>query len=230
MTEVPVVWFDGYQSADATAYAIADNRTHEFAVERARAREAARQLRKEDALWTASASTPRHPDDLLRQLREQRPSTGNCSTKVPRSPPSRPRSAAISGSSGEAPPARGDSDEARRRAPRDERPGRARRVTDLPSTRRLHRRERPERLGRDWTDSCARSTSKDADGFFRAVFANVLDALGPARFTAGISNARCGDIQRIWRELASSTTSRSSGSNRRRCLDRVSGTSSTSRA
>jgi len=29
MTEVPVVWFDG-PDIEATAYAIADNRTHEF--------------------------------------------------------------------------------------------------------------------------------------------------------------------------------------------------------
>jgi ParB-like chromosome segregation protein Spo0J len=50
LTEVPVVWFDG-SDLEATAYAIADNRTHEFAEwDESALASLLDELRKEDAL------------------------------------------------------------------------------------------------------------------------------------------------------------------------------------
>jgi hypothetical protein len=39
--------------------------------------------------------------------------------------------------------------------------------------------ERPNDSGKDWTDRYREIDIQDADGFFRAVFVNVLDVLGP---------------------------------------------------
>ena len=70
MTEVPVWWFDGDDLA-ATAYAIADNRSHEYSEwddpELARLLEV---LRKEDAL-DGVGYTEEDLDALVQQLREQ---------------------------------------------------------------------------------------------------------------------------------------------------------------
>lgn len=62
--------------------------------------------------------------------------------------------------------------------------------------------ERPNDSGKDWTDSYREIDIKDADGFFRAVFKNVLEVLGShAAIYCWHAHKRCGDIQRIWREL-----------------------------
>jgi DNA modification methylase len=70
MTEVPVWWFDG-NDLDATAFSIADNRTHEFAAwndaELAQLLEA---LRAEDALDGVGYSTE-DIDALVQQLRSE---------------------------------------------------------------------------------------------------------------------------------------------------------------
>jgi hypothetical protein len=39
--------------------------------------------------------------------------------------------------------------------------------------------ERPNDSGKDWTDRYREIDIQDADGFFRAVFVNVLEVLGP---------------------------------------------------
>jgi DNA modification methylase len=62
--------------------------------------------------------------------------------------------------------------------------------------------ERPNDTGKDWSDKYREIDIKDADGFFRAVFTNVLDVLGPkGAIYCWHAHKRCGDIQRIWREL-----------------------------
>src|SRR5690606_35268346 len=61
--------------------------------------------------------------------------------------------------------------------------------------------ERPNDSGKDWTATYREIDIEDADGFFRAVFVNVLDVLGPkAAIYCWHAHKRCGDIQRIWRE------------------------------
>ena len=62
--------------------------------------------------------------------------------------------------------------------------------------------ERPNDSGKDWTDTYREIDIKDADGFFRSVFTNVLAVLGPkGAIYCWHAHKRCGDIQRIWREL-----------------------------
>jgi DNA modification methylase len=62
--------------------------------------------------------------------------------------------------------------------------------------------ERPNDTGKDWSDKYREIDIKDADGFFRAVFENVLAVLGPkAAIYCWHAHKRCGDIQRIWRDL-----------------------------
>ncbi len=62
--------------------------------------------------------------------------------------------------------------------------------------------ERPNDSGKDWSDSYREIDIKDADGFFRAVFTNVLDVLGPkAAIYCWHAHKRCGVIQRVWEDL-----------------------------
>jgi DNA modification methylase len=62
--------------------------------------------------------------------------------------------------------------------------------------------ERPNDSGKDWTDTYREIDIEDADGFFRAVFKNVLEVLGSkAAIYCWHAHKRSGDIQRIWREL-----------------------------
>jgi DNA modification methylase len=62
--------------------------------------------------------------------------------------------------------------------------------------------ERPNDSGKDWTADYREIDIKDADGFFRAAFTQVLSVLGPhAAVYCWHAHKRCGDIQRIWREL-----------------------------
>jgi DNA modification methylase len=62
--------------------------------------------------------------------------------------------------------------------------------------------ERPNDSGKDWTASYREIDIEDADGFFRSVFVNVLEVLGPkGAIYCWHAHKRCGDIQRIWREL-----------------------------
>ena len=62
--------------------------------------------------------------------------------------------------------------------------------------------ERPNDSGKDWTDTYREIDIADADKFFRDVFTNVLEVLGShAAIYCWHAHKRCGDIQRIWREL-----------------------------
>ena len=62
--------------------------------------------------------------------------------------------------------------------------------------------ERPNDSGKDWTDTYKEIDITDADGFFRAVFTNVLAVLGPhAAIYCWHAHKRSGLIQSIWAEL-----------------------------
>ena len=62
--------------------------------------------------------------------------------------------------------------------------------------------ERPNDSGKDWTDSYREIDIKDADGFFRAVFINVLEVLGhKAAIYCWHAHKRHPIISRIWEEL-----------------------------
>lgn len=61
---------------------------------------------------------------------------------------------------------------------------------------------RPNDSGKDWTANYREIDIKDADGFFRAVFANIVRVVAPnAAVYCWHAHKRAGDIQRIWREL-----------------------------
>ena len=62
--------------------------------------------------------------------------------------------------------------------------------------------ERPNDSGKDWTDSYREIDITDADGFFRAVFTNVLSVLGPhAAIYCWHAHKRSGLIQQVWSDL-----------------------------
>jgi DNA modification methylase len=58
--------------------------------------------------------------------------------------------------------------------------------------------ERPNDSGKDWTATYREIDIKDADGFFRSVFTNILRVLAPhAAIYCWHAHKRSGDIQRI---------------------------------
>ena len=62
--------------------------------------------------------------------------------------------------------------------------------------------ERPNDSGKDWSDRYHEIDIKDADGFFRAVFTNVLAVLAPkAAIYCWHAHKRSGLIQRVWEDL-----------------------------
>ncbi len=62
--------------------------------------------------------------------------------------------------------------------------------------------ERPNDSGKDWTENYREIDIKDADGFFRAVFTNVLAVLGSkAAIYCWHAHKRTGVIQRVWEDL-----------------------------
>ena len=201
MAEVPVWWFHG-TDLDATAYAIADNRTHEFAQwNDAELIKLLEHLKAEDSLDGVGYGDE-DIDDLVEQLRAQEEVDLDLDDDGAGEPPA--VATAQRGDLwllGEHRLLCGDS-------------------TCLPDVLRLmdgdkaalvatdppylvdYTGERPNDSGKDWTDSYREIDIEDADGFFRAVFANVLEVLGShAAIYCWHAHKRCGDIQRIWRDL-----------------------------
>ncbi len=197
---VPVWWFDG-SDLDAVAYAIADNRTHEFAEwnepELAALLE---QLRKEDSLDGVGFSTE-DLDELARQLRDE-DADQDLVDDGPEAPPA--IAVTLPGDLWHLGKHRllcGDStkltDVHRVMAGK-----KAALVATDPPYLVDYTGERPNDSGKDWTASYREIDIVDADGFFRAVFANVLDVLGrKGAIYCWHAHKRCGDIQRIWRAL-----------------------------
>ncbi len=201
MTEVPVWWFDG-DDLDATAFAIADNRTHEFAEwNDAELVALLEQLRKEDALDGVGYDED-DVDALIEQLRAEEDVDRELDDDGPEDPPA----VAIAQPGdlwrlGEHRLLCGDStslgDVLRVMAG-----DKAALVATDPPYLVDYTGERPNDSGKDWTDSYREIDIEDADGFFRSVFANVLEVLGPkGAIYCWHAHKRCGDIQRIWREL-----------------------------
>ncbi len=62
--------------------------------------------------------------------------------------------------------------------------------------------ERPNDSGKDWTDTYREVDIQDADGFFRSVFTNIVEILGPhAAVYCWHAHKRQALISRIWEEL-----------------------------
>ena len=199
--QVPVIWFEG-TDLEATAYAIADNRTAEFAEwdEPALAK-LLQELRTEDALDGVGFSSS-DIDELLAQLEEQ----GGAQDPIDDPGPGEPPKIAVAKAGdlwilGNHRLLCGDST----------RVADVHRVMDGKKAALVatdppylvgYTGERPLDSGKDWTDSYREIDIEDGDAFFRATFANVLEVLGPkGAIYCWHAHKRCGDIQRIWREL-----------------------------
>jgi DNA modification methylase len=62
--------------------------------------------------------------------------------------------------------------------------------------------DRPNDSGKDWTHVYHEIDIKDAAGFFRDVFANVLDILAPySAIYCWHAHKRTGEIQKVWQDL-----------------------------
>ncbi len=201
MTEVPVWWFDGDDLA-ATAYQIADNRTHEFAEwNDAELATLLQQLKAEDAL-DGVGYTEEDIDALVQELRDQEEVDKDLDDDGPDEPPT--VAAAKLGDLwvlGEHCLLCGDSTKLKDvlRVMAGEK---AALVATDPPYLVDYTGERPNDSGKDWTDTYREIDIKDADGFFRSVFKNVLEVLGPkGALYCWHAHKRCGDIQRIWRDL-----------------------------
>ena len=201
MAEVPVWWFDG-TDLDATAFAIADNRTHEFAEwNDAELAQLLEQLRQEDALEGVGYSEE-DIDALVQQLREQEEVDKDLLDDGPEEPPT--LAVAKTGDLwclGDHRLLCGDSTSLKDvlRVLAGEK---AALVATDPPYLVDYTGERPNDSGKDWSQTYREIDIQDADGFFRAVFVNVLEVLGPkGALYCWHAHKRCGDIQRIWREL-----------------------------
>ncbi len=201
MTDVPVWWFDG-TDLDATAFSIADNRSHEHSLwNDAELAKLLDQLKAEDSLEGVGYS-PEDLDALVAKLREEEEVDRDLTDDGPDEPPA--VATAKLGDLwvlGEHRLLCGDSTslkDVRRVMDGDK----AALVATDPPYLVDYTGERPNDSGKDWTATYREIDIEDADGFFRAVFTNVLDVLGPkGAIYCWHAHKRCGDIQRIWREL-----------------------------
>lgn len=201
METVPVWWFDG-SDLDAVAFSIADNRSHEFASwDEAELAKLLQQLKAEDSLDGVGYSTE-DLDALVQQLREQEEIDRDLVDEGAEAPP------AVAASKlgdlwilGDHRLLCGDSTSLKD-VHRVMAGDKAALVATDPPYLVDYTGERPNDSGKDWTDRYREIDIQDADGFFRAVFVNVLDVLGPkGALYCWHAHKRCGDIQRIWREL-----------------------------
>ena len=201
LTEVPVWRFHG-TDLDAVAFSIADNRSHEFASwDETELAKLLQQLKAEDSLDGVGYSTE-DLDALVQQLREQEEIDRDLVDDGAEPPP------AVAASKlgdlwvlGDHRLLCGDSTTIKdvHRVMAGEK---AALVATDPPYLVDYTGERPNDSGKDWTGSYREIDIQDADGFFRAVFVNVLDVLGPkGALYCWHAHKRCGDIQRIWREL-----------------------------
>jgi DNA modification methylase len=201
MTEVPVWWFEG-SDLDAVAYNVADNRTHDFSEFDEPALAALlEQLRAEDAL-DGVGYTEDDIDELIQELRDQEEVDNDLDDDGPDEPPevatAQPGDMWILG---EHRLLCGDSTDLKD-VLRVMAGDKAALVATDPPYLVDYTGERPNDSGKDWTDSYREIDIEDADGFFRAVFVNVLEVLGhKAAIYCWHAHKRCGDIQRIWRDL-----------------------------
>jgi DNA modification methylase len=201
MIEVPVWWFDG-TDLDATAFSIADNKSHTWSEwDEPALAQLLEQLRREDSLEGVGYSTD-DIDALVQQLREQEHADKELADDGPDEPPV--IAVAKTGDLwclGEHRLLCGDSTNLRD-VHRVMGSDKAALVATDPPYLVDYTGERPNDSGKDWTATYREIDIKDADGFFRAVFINMLDVLGPkGAIYCWHALKRCGDIQRIWRDL-----------------------------
>ena len=199
MGEVPVVRFEG-SDLDATAYAIADNRSAEFSEWDQPALAALlEQLRSEDALDGIGFSVE-DIDEILAELAAAEPK--EIDDPGPGEPPVDPVSQAGDlWVLGEHRLLCGDStslDDVERVMAGNK----AHLVATDPPYLVDYTGERPNESGKDWTDSYREIDIKDAEGFFRSTFTNVLEVLGPnAAIYCWHAHKRVGLLSRVWEEL-----------------------------
>jgi DNA modification methylase len=199
MTEVPVWWFEG-SDLDALAYGIADNRSATFAeFDEPVLAKLLEQLRAEDSLEGVGYSED-DIDALVAQLRAEE------DRELTDDGPEEPPAVAVAQLGdlwhlGEHRLLCGDStklDDVRRVMGSDK----AALVATDPPYLVDYTGERPNDSGKDWTATYREIDIQDADGFFRAVFVNVIDVLAPhAAVYTWYAHKRCGEIQRIWKDL-----------------------------
>ncbi len=201
MTEVPVWWFDG-SDLDAVAYSVADNRLGELAQwdDSALAR-LLEQLKAEDALDGVGFDTE-EIDRLAADLLAEEHVDRDLDDEGPDEPPE--QAVAQLGDLwllGDHRLLCGDStnlDDVHRVMDGSK----AALVATDPPYCVDYTGERPNDAGKDWSGSYDEVSIKDPDAFFRAVFANVLAVLGhKAAVYCWHAHKRCGDLQRIWRDL-----------------------------
>lgn len=174
MAQVPVVWFDG-PDIEATAYAIADNRTHEFSEwdEPALAK-LLEELRAEDA-FDGVGYTDSDLDELLADLADQEGGVGEVDDPGPEEPPEEPVSRAgdlwilgdhrlLCGDSTNA-------DDVARLMGSDTA---ALLSTDPPYCVDYTGADRPQDSGKDWSNKYREVEIKDLGDFLRAVMRAVL--------------------------------------------------------
>ncbi|MEO6596465.1 MAG: ParB N-terminal domain-containing protein [Planctomycetota bacterium] len=201
MTEVPVWWFEG-SDLDAVAFNIADNRTHSFSeFDEPVLAALLQQLKAEDSLDGVGYSED-DIDALVQQLRDQEEVDKQLDDEGAEEPPV----VAIAKTGdlwvlGEHKLLCGDSTNLKdvlRVMGNDK----AALVATDPPYLVDYTGERPNDSGKDWTATYREIDIKDADGFFRAVFVNVLEVLAhKGAIYCWHAHKRCGDIQRIWRDL-----------------------------
>ena len=197
---MPVVWFDGSE-IDATAYQIADNRTHEFATwdDQALAK-LLTELRAEDAL-EGVGYTVEDIDELLREL-QQDSDDAELDDPGPEEPSERPTSR--TGDLwllGEHRLLCGDSTEIGDvlRVMKDDK---AALVATDPPYLVDYTGERPNDSGKDWTSTYREIDISDADSFFHDVFANVVKVVAPnAAIYCWHAHKRHPLISRVWEDL-----------------------------
>ncbi|MEO6597462.1 MAG: ParB N-terminal domain-containing protein, partial [Planctomycetota bacterium] len=198
MTEVPVWWFEG-SDLDAVAYAIGDNKSHLWSSWDEPALAALlQQLKAEDAL-DGVGYTEDDIDALVQQLRDQEEVDKQLDDDGPDEPPA----VAIAKTGdlwtlGEHKLLCGDSTNLKD-VLRVMGSDKAALVATDPPYLVDYTGERPNDSGKDWTATYREIDIKDADGFFRAVFVNVLEVLAhKGAIYCWHAHKRCGDIQRIW--------------------------------
>ncbi len=196
--KVPVHWFEG-SDLDATAYSIADNRTHEFAEwDEPALASLLEQLRVEDALDGVGYTTD-DIDALLAELMQDAEDVEDPGPeKPPEQPVTRPGDLWVLGNH------RllcGDSTKLEdvKRVMDGHKAGLV--ATDPPYLVD-YTGKRPNNSGKDWTNTYREIDIDDADEFFRSVFQNVIQVLGPsAAIYCWHAHKRQSTIARIWTEL-----------------------------
>jgi ParB/RepB/Spo0J family partition protein len=204
LTSIPVVWFDG-NDLEATAYAIADNRTHEFATwdEKALA-DLLEVLRHEDALEGVGYSEA-DIDALLSELKDADGGHQDIDDPGPDEPPAQPVSRLgdlwiLGGASGHRLLC-GDSTKASDVASVMAGEQAALCATDPPFSVG-YTGERPHDAGKDWSATYHEVDLKDAAPFFTSIFTNVLAVLARnGAIYCWHSHKQCGVLQRVWAEL-----------------------------